>query len=258
VKTAILKTALIGAVMLSGAEMPAYAGPLPTTFAFDYNQLSKSNANDMAIQKFMDGILGSAGSVTVTGAVASKTWNGDGHVVGPGNSGTSYTLANEDGTFIMNNQGGGFNSITMAFKGITIDSLSFDYEIFPDITCQNLKNCGGKGNLNLPDITVDANGKQVFQDFGVQPGQAGGSPYLHSPNSGNHSDELAPQLLGSTSLTFAPGVTTLVFNDWPPEIGIDNLVIVDASTPVPEPATLALFGTALAGLGWMQRRRKTR
>ena len=62
----------------------------------------------------------------------------------------------------------------MVFGGLTISSISFDFEIFPDGTCPSLGSCGGSGHPNLPDLTVISNGShQVAEYFGVVPGQAG-------------------------------------------------------------------------------------
>ena len=81
----------------------------------------------------MNSLLPAGVSVTVTGAVASNNYNGDGHVTGPG--GTSYTLAQLDpanhGTFIKNDTDHSSNEIMMVFTGLTISNISFDFEIFP-------------------------------------------------------------------------------------------------------------------------------
>jgi hypothetical protein len=50
----------------------------------------------MRVQSFMNSLLPAGTSVTVTGAVRSNTYNGDGHVTGPGSGNSSYTLANLD------------------------------------------------------------------------------------------------------------------------------------------------------------------
>lgn len=64
----------------------------------------------------------------------------------------------------------------------------------------------------------------------------------------------APQNMGTLSNINVNGATGLRFQDWPAEIGIDNLVI--AGHAVPEPATLPLLAGGLLALGWLARSRK--
>jgi hypothetical protein len=192
----------------------------------------------------MNSVLGTAGSVAVTGAVGANGYTGDGHVVG------STTLAATGGTFIIN--GSGSNDILMTFSGVKIYSVSFDLEIFPDGTCPilNSANCGGSGNPNQPDFKFDANGSLIQTWLAQTPT----SPNNHSPASGAINTELAPQLLITTPVTFnfPSGVTTLEFDDWPATIGIDNLQI---TTTVPEPTGIVLMVSSfLASLPFLRRR----
>jgi hypothetical protein len=277
-KSAVIMTRkLMLAAAAAGCALIAVlpAGPASaTSITFAYGSLL-NGATDTQIQNYMNSQLGANGSVTVGGAVGSNSYNADGHVTGPvsGSTVTSYTLANlapaGNGTFIMNNSEGdpASNDISMSFKGLTIASVSFDLEIFPDISCTALSapDCGGSGNPNQPDLTLLANGTSVEKWLGLTPGSSGNSnginasSYVHSPNSGADSDELAPQLLGSSGVIDLPvGTTTLDFQDWPATIAINDLTInFDGDTPpVPEPGTLALFGPALFGLlSWRRRPR---
>ena len=62
------------------------------SFTFDFNSLANAD-NSAAIQTYMQGVLNSTlgmGVATVTvsgGALADKTYTGDGHVTGSGNGG---------------------------------------------------------------------------------------------------------------------------------------------------------------------------
>jgi PEP-CTERM motif len=255
-----------GLVMAGLAAHPATAGSV--TFAF--GSLA-NNATDTQVQTLMNSALGTNGSVIVTGAVGSNSYNADGHVTGPANGSSSYTLANLDsagnGTFIQNDTGDAYNDILMSFKGLTISSVSFEFEIFPDDSCTSLSgnNCGGHDNPNQPDLTLLANGAQVVQWIGLTPGSSGNSngvdasSYLHSPASGSRSDEEAPQLLGSSGvLTLPINTTSLDFQDWPATIAIDDLVVNFSNdpSPAPEPGTVALLGSALFGFVLCRRYRR--
>jgi hypothetical protein len=145
-----------------GGVWPAKADIIP----FDFSSLA-NGASNSTIQTLMNSQLGAGRSVVLTGAFASNSYAGDGFVTGPLVNGhpTSYTLASQDGTFIKNNTsldpGPDSDRITMAFSGLTISSIRFDFEIFPDGTCPSLSNCGG--GTNRPDLTILANGNQVIQ-----------------------------------------------------------------------------------------------
>src|SRR5487761_910616 len=263
--TRLLKT--VAALCLGVAIIVLGSGPArANSIAFDFGSLA-NGASNATIQGFMNGQLGAGQSVNLSGAIASSSYTGDNHVTGTGT--TSYTLANypghADGTFIQNNTGTSSNEIKMVFSGLTVSSISFDFEIFPDGTCSSLSNCGGSGHPNLPDLTILANGTQVAQYTALLPGSGGSevvagqawgaSPYADSP--AMPSGETAPQLLGfGASLTLPAGTTTLEFVDWPSTIAIDNLTIDTPSSSVPEPASLTLLGTALLGLGLFRGRRK--
>ena len=230
---------------MAAAAVSAQAG-----ITFNYGSLA-NNATDAQIQSFMNGKLSGGASVTVTGAVASNSYTGDGHAVGPctGSSCSSVTLDNTDGTFIMNASGS--NQIDMTFSGLKIYSVSFDYEIFPDGTCANGNNgCGS----NWPDLTFTAGGTTYLDAQAVMPGTHG--TYSHSPASGSTSNETAPQLIGSWAgnVGGSAGVTTLDFIDWPATIAIDNLQINTVS-PTPEPSAIVLFGSVALLFGWMLRKR---
>src|SRR4029079_19272903 len=117
-----------------------------------------------------------------------------------------------------------------------IYGISFDYEIFPNSTCQT-SNCA-----SVPDFTFKANGTTYLFDLAKNVSQL---PYTHSVLSGPSATETAMQLWpNNVRFTFAHGVTSQQFIDCPVVIGIDNLK-VNTTAPVPEPATLVLLGSGL-------------
>ena len=244
---------LAGLAMTALAPAPAAAG----TVSFAYGSLA-DNATDATIQSFMNTALSGIGSVAVTGAIASNSYNADGHVTGPSShdGANSYTLANLDpaghGTFIENDTANSHNDILMSFTGITISSISFDLEIFPDDSCTGLssngRDCGGQRQPEPARFELAgqwlADRAMVGPDPRQRPSSNGipASAYTHSPASGSYDTEQAPQLLGASGLLTLPADTTTVdFQDWPATIAVNNLVVNytpnDPPPAVPEPGS---------------------
>jgi hypothetical protein len=199
--------------------------------------------------------LKSGQHVTVTGAKAGWGYTGDGHVTGctTKNCGTSVTLGGTNSTqdnFLINN-GPTDNGITMTFTGVQFTTVSFDLEIFPDASCSNGTNgCGA----NWPDFTFYVNGVAVQAWQAIMPGSANcttnnpTSCDSYSSVSGS-SKELAPQLITLNYMYSGAAITSLSFQDWPAEIGIDNLKLT-----IPEPSSLALLGGVLGVVGVIRRK----
>jgi hypothetical protein len=249
------------------------AGSARADYVFNFNspslQLSNSDQSSN-IAAYMDSIIGCSNCVTVSAGVAvAQQYDADGNVVGP--NGVPLTLGNTDGAtnnsgpvsaygsdyyisnMATNPNGSGDKQLS---QGIVITfthgfsltgTFSFDYEIFPDITCQvlNSSNCGGAPSgghyPNQPDLDFTANGSTPVSTtfWGVTPGTTDGT----STKSPDSNDELAPQLIGTWSGTLT-NATSLSFMDWPAAIGVDDLKLV-TSTPEPRGYALLLVGLML-------------
>ena len=230
---------------LFAASLMLLLGTVGTGFAasytFNFNSVS-AGANNSAIQSYMQGVVGGAATVSLSGAKEANGYNGDGHVV----NGT--TLGNDEGgtdRFIITLQSGSTDTIKMQFTGLQLYTVTFDYEIFPDATCTSPTNCTN----GLPDFSFWAgNGgttSQIFHDYGSFP--ASGS---HSPASGPYySERSAQKIVYSSTYTASGGSSfdTIWFQDWPATIGVDNITITTRTPPpaVPEPASVLLCGTGI-------------
>ncbi|MDQ2918192.1 MAG: hypothetical protein M3R40_13745 [Pseudomonadota bacterium] len=261
-----LAPSFIAALVIGAAS---HAQAIPVTFNFDSVAphdnvaeafgLGKTGGNT-EIATNMNGVLDAAlglgtSTVSVSGALATSTYNGEGHVngdtLGTSNGGVHDAPAYTD-RFIMNDDFKIYGStaadrFSFTFTGFYIYSVSFDWEIFPDATCpastSSTACANNPSNSNYPDIALLADGVGVW------------STLASTPVSGDKD----PQALGHLSTLSLAGASQLTFVDWPAEIGIDN-VIIDGCTikspdclrrqDVPEPAMLLLLAaSALAAWG---------
>lgn len=225
------------------------------TVTFNFSSIA-SGSTDATVSSVLTGQLGAGKSVAVTGVYATNSWNGDGHVLSSVNTlsgqnvGTNGSNASST-TFLMNNnQTASSNDILMTFTGLQVTGISFNLEIFPDNSCASSSTCGtGTPPSNLPDFTFVAGSFSQTWNAAFPAGcQASHAMTCET------AAQLAPTASGN--LTFA-ATNTLDFQDWPAEIGINNVTITyNTPTPTPEPGSLFLFGTGLSGIAAFLRKQK--
>jgi len=258
----------ISTLALAALVVAASASSMAAPVVFNFNSvtLGVSNPNNSsnglgtsvgsttAIGNYMSGILGS--TVTVGGALATATYNGEGHVVGEtlgtSDAGVHHGTTTTPDVFIINNNfaigASASDQFSMTFADYPITSLSFDWEIFPDNTCSKSTSCGNgyhPTNSNWPDIELYVNNNSAWTWHAL-------ATYVANQD---------PQGMGTATVDLSGisgGVTKLTFVDWPAEIGIDNLTITGCAglagcrvrpfNNVPEPSTLPLVALALAAL----------
>lgn len=292
-------TLLVGAGLYFGATTPLYANGV----MFDFNSLAAGAAIGNAatpgtITYYMNHALQAAGcigcTVTVVGTAADRTWDGDGHVVGP--SGHPLTLGTYGGvpsaisnaavptgvlgttnnrlsgtvnTFLADTTDhgaqvgvGAHNEMYFRFSGFSISgAVSFDYEIFP---CAVGGSCTNPPGFTLEAGTGTSGSDPLVTSFGSGGTQLAVTPSAGAPDGSSTrspvsgaSADTSKQWIGYYSTTSAlNGATEVDFLDWPATIGIDNWTISwRPPNQVPEPGTLLLVGSGLAGL-YLKRKRQ--
>jgi len=267
--------AIVATLTATVVATPVAAGSI----ILDFNSLNNGDNNSL-VQTYINNAVG-AGKITVTGAVADKTYNGENRV-NKNSLGQYLTLGTSDGatntsnfaelnknasgnviydTFIRNNGFGtqpsngannpfgtaGNDKIVMVFT-TPITSIAFDWEVFPDGACGST--CQTTSSV-YPDFELwaghwDAVANKWMKDYDRHTGDTYGSYPVAKPSGNSYA-----QGLGHVDVNFLSPVTRVEFVDWPAMIGVDNI----DPTFVPEPQTLSLLGLAFAGLGFARRRR---
>ena len=168
--------------------------------------------------------------------------------------GTDLTQFN--GRFSLN------SSTTMTIAGLpahTMLSLKFDLYLFDTWDGENLT--WGKDYFSLAgDVTFSETftNHQAAQSYSGTPTQTYGAGVTQTQvyRMLGPITDMSEFLIAHSSDTFTVtfgGPTTQTDESW----GIDNVIVTIDSyngVPVPEPATLTIFGLGLAGLGYMRRR----
>jgi len=229
---------------------------------------SNCSANNATVQSYMtttlNGAPGAGKSVVLTGAEGTNSWNGENHVIL-----STGTLAGSTGkTFVVNNNGRlngpaasdpGSNDF-MVFSGMQVTSVKFMLEIFPDANCASTGTCTEVGDFELWAGTSSLSNIHTWTS--KDPTNGNTTCQASAGSSCETAYQLAPQWStdtgNATGVWALSNVSTLDFIDWPPTIGIQNL-IVTYTTPggqqgTPEPNSLLLLGMGLSGLAALRYR----
>ena len=224
-------------------------------------------------------------AIVVSSVAADKAAAATLNLVG----GTPYVLPSGPGSIF--NPAGWNNTDINAGDTVYVfnaDNVSPTVGLFvsPQIVDVNFEYLGTEaGNEN--QALVSFNGTPLFDTFSDAPGgasvtmtfDAGGNPGLlpflfetmgnAAGTAGSYAANGGP-ITGGTEIAFSQVFTELVgglyydyvyafFEDWPDDHDFDDMVVkISLVAPVPVPPALLLFGSGLAGLGFLARHRKHR
>ena len=235
-KKQVLLMPIAVALCVLATTLSAQAG----TVTFDFGSLG-GGVDSRGIQTYLQGLV--SGRATVSVAAAST----------PARPGTDAFLRSTSG----------IAGWLFTFGVGYIDSVEFDYEMFPDVTCTQLSPpaCGGSavGGIypSQADLAFSTNLGQIFEHYALKPGSGASGPAgsaraptdTHLLISGSTTTEKAPSLIGNSGLLNGGAANALAFMDWPAVIGIDHLVIDDRNPPdvhaVPGLGTMLLVGSGV-------------